>query len=107
MAPLENVRLKIGWAADHFNRLRTNVADYVYANPPKFVIKRKNPAHTEAWGTFTASNPLPSEISLIVGDILQTAHSTFGLFDMRTGSAWERRTLRSESVPDRGEQGGF
>lgn len=76
MASLDAVKLKIDWASHHFDLLRSEVAEYVHTYPPKFVIKRNNPAHTEAWGTFIGSHPIPAQIPLIVGDVHQTVHSS-------------------------------
>lgn len=73
---IENVKRKIDWAAHHFDFLRIEVAKYLQANPPKFVIKREDTANGEVWGNFSESAPMPQEISLILGDILQTAHSS-------------------------------
>ncbi len=76
MASLENVKLKIGWATHHYNLLCFEIARYLKDNPPKFVIKRESATHTEAWGAFIESAPVPQDVSLMLGDILQTAHSS-------------------------------
>lgn len=75
---LEAVKLKIGWAAHHFDLLCSEVTKYIDTYPPKFVIKRESSTHTEAWGIFcgpAVADVCPA-IPLILGDVLQTVHSS-------------------------------
>src|SRR5271167_271077 len=74
--PIEQVESKIAWAEHHFQTLRSEVFKYVHSNPCKFRENTDRSTQTEVWGQFVAIPPVPPQISSIIGDILQSAHSS-------------------------------
>jgi len=48
---------------------------YISGNCAEFVIERKDATKQQAWGRFRSKKPVPPEISLMLGDCLQSTHS--------------------------------
>lgn len=73
---IAQVELKIDWAQRHFEFLRAEVFEYVKTDPCKFRIERYSPLHDKAWGRFIAEPDFPECVPLMIGDVLQSTHSS-------------------------------
>jgi len=78
--PIEPINSKFNWAGRHFERLNTEIAEYLKINPCKFVPKPNVSIdeHGRSWvtGTFEAVEPIPEPLPLILGDCLANLRST-------------------------------
>jgi len=74
-ASLYSVETKIIWAGKHFQRLEAEAQRYFQNNPGEVVMEQDLQTNRPV-PSFRSKTPIPPEISLIVGDIVQNLRSS-------------------------------
>lgn len=75
MASLESVQQKISHAKLHLDLVKSEIAEYLKANPCEFVPHASS-THNQPTFMLKLKSPIPAKIGLIVGDCLQNLRTS-------------------------------